>query len=142
MTANAVAAMLKKKILLINFPSIGGGNAGDNVKFIFREAAIHDAVLFFDECESIFESRDNARSTRDVNMLLTEIERHDGLIILATNRPYDLDEAMHRRITLACEFPKPDLNQRHDIWKALLPPGLVLAEDVQLSELAMRYELT
>ena len=34
-------------------------------------------VLFFDECESIFESRDKSNQ-RDVNMLLTEIERHDG----------------------------------------------------------------
>ena len=31
-----------------------------------------------------------------------------GMIILATNRPFDLDEAMHRRITLAIEFSKPD----------------------------------
>ena len=30
-----------------------------------------------------------------------------GMIILATNRPFDLDEAMHRRITLAIEFQKP-----------------------------------
>ena len=34
-------------------------------------------MLFFDECESIFESRDKSNQ-RDVNMLLTEIERHDG----------------------------------------------------------------
>ena len=39
-----------------------------------------------------------------VNLLLTEIERHNGLIIMATNRAFDLDEAMHRRITLAVEF--------------------------------------
>ena len=31
-----------------------------------------------------------------------------GMIILATNRPFDLDEAMHRRITLAIEFQKPE----------------------------------
>ena len=34
--------------------------------------------------------------------------RHDGLIILATNRPYDLDGAMHRRIMVAIEFRQPD----------------------------------
>jgi hypothetical protein len=39
-----------------------------------------------------------------VNLLLTEIEQHNGLIIMATNRAFDLDEAMHRRITLAVEF--------------------------------------
>ena len=141
MTANAVAALLGKKILLINFPSLGGAQAGENLKFIFREAAIHDAVIFFDECESIFVSREVAKGG-DINLLLSEIERHDGMIILATNRPHELDEAMHRRITLATEFPKPDLNQRLDIWKALLPPKLELAPDVDLRALALRYELT
>merc|ERR1712110_1357564 len=74
-------------------------------------------------------------------MLLTEIERHDGLIILATNRPFDLDEAMHRRVTLAIEFHKPDHILRRDIWKALLPSGLPLSSDVDLKALALRYEL-
>jgi len=141
MTANAIANLLGKKLLLINFPSLGGEQAAGFVRMIFRESKINDAVLFFDECESIFESRDRA-TQRDVNMLLTELERHDGMIILATNRPFDLDEAMHRRITLAIEFSKPDHVLRQHIWKSLLPASLPLADDVDLAALAMRYELS
>ena len=48
--------------------------AGENFKFIFRESKINDAILFFDECEAIFESRE--KGGHDVNMLLTEIERY------------------------------------------------------------------
>ena len=59
--------------MLINFPSLGTMSAGENFKFIFREAKINDAILFFDECESIFESRE--LGGRQVNLLLTEIER-------------------------------------------------------------------
>ncbi len=84
-----MANHLQKKVLLINFPSLGSISAGENFKFIFRyikkkitlfhsiylyyyrEAKINDAILFFDECESIFESRDN--KNYDVNMLLTEV---------------------------------------------------------------------
>lgn len=60
-------------MLLINFPSLGSMTADENFKFIFREAKINDAILFFDECEAIFESRD--AGGRQVNLLLTEIER-------------------------------------------------------------------
>ena len=47
--------------------------ADDNFKFIFRESKINDAILFFDECEAIFESRE--KGAHQVNLLLTEIER-------------------------------------------------------------------
>ena len=60
MMANALAALLGKKILLINFPSLGFNEAGAIIKLIFREAKIHDAILFFDECESVFMSREKS----------------------------------------------------------------------------------
>ena len=50
--------------------------------------------------------------------LLTEIERFEGIIILATNRPYDLDEAMYRRITSVHEFSRPSYIYRRQIGRA------------------------
>ncbi len=47
--------------------------ADENFKFIFREATINDAILFFDECESIFESRE--KGGHSINLILSEIER-------------------------------------------------------------------
>ncbi len=35
------------QVLLINFPSLGNNEAGEAIRFIFREAKIHDALLFF-----------------------------------------------------------------------------------------------
>ena len=126
-------------MLLINFPNLGENEAGALAKLIFREAKIHDALLFFDECESVFRSRDRDHAHR-VAMMLTELERHDGLTVMATNRAYDLDEAMHRRITLALEFRKPDHLLRERIWRALRPPKLALAPDVDLAELALKCD--
>ena len=57
------------------------------VAWACREAKIHDALLFFDECEAIFEDREKHGSNH-VNMLLTEVEKHEGIIIMATNRCY------------------------------------------------------
>ncbi|KAJ5071028.1 atpase [Anaeramoeba ignava] len=140
MMANALGNALKKKIMLVNFPTLGQSEAGENIKYIFREAKIYQALLFFDECEALFESREHGKY--DVNLLLTEIERFDGIIILATNRAFDLDEGMHRRITIAAEFTKPDALLREKIWRTHLPPSLSLDKDVNIKALASKYELT
>lgn len=42
--------------------------------FLFREAKIHNAVLFFDECETLFETREN-RPNQTLGVLLTEVCR-------------------------------------------------------------------
>ncbi len=139
MLANALANHLGKKLLLVNFSNLGP-QAGELLKYIFREAKINDALLFFDECESFFESRKKGAS--DVASLLTEIEKHDNLIIMATNRVYELDEAMHRRITLSVEFRSPDPLLRKEIWKKHFPEGITVANDIDFDKLSMNYELT
>ena len=58
--------------------------------------------------------------------------RHDGLIIMATNRPYDLDEAMHRRIMIAIEFRQPDHLLRKAIWESHIPEEMTLKDDIDL----------
>ena len=47
--------------------------AGENFKFIFREAKVNDAILFFDECEAILETREHGG--HNISLLLTEVER-------------------------------------------------------------------
>lgn len=141
MLANAVASKLQKKILLVNFPDLGSNSSGAIIKFLFREARINRALLFFDECEKLF--LDRGKGGHSVTMILSEMERFDGLCILATNRAYDLDEAMHRRISLAVEFRKPDHILREEIWRTLMPPKAPLDSDVvDFGLLARKYELT
>ena len=51
---------------------------------------------------------------------------------MATNRPYDLDEAMHRRIMIAIEFRQPDHLLRKAIWESHIPEQMKLADDANL----------
>ena len=51
---------------------------------------------------------------------------------MATNRPYDLDEAMHRRIMIAVEFRQPDHLLRKAIWQSHIPEAMKLADDFDL----------
>jgi hypothetical protein len=59
MTVNAIAHDLSKKVLLVDFGSLSGRRegAGDldaDLRGLFREAHMSNAVLFFDECEAVF----------------------------------------------------------------------------------------
>ena len=121
MTANAVADHLGKKVLLVTVSVITWrGLSKELLRLLFREAKIHNAILFFDECESLFESRDY-RSNPGLGLFLTEIEQYEGIIVMATNRHQDLDEAMHRRIQLALPFTVPDYALRAEIWQTHVP---------------------
>ncbi|KAI9909274.1 hypothetical protein PsorP6_014932 [Peronosclerospora sorghi] len=62
MTVNAVAHHLKKRVLLVDFPSLQGKrqkgvDADADLRGLFHEADMSNAVLFFDECENIFGQR-------------------------------------------------------------------------------------
>ncbi len=46
--ANAVANHLNKKLLSVNFPSLARNSSVSEVmRFIFREAKLHNAIIFF-----------------------------------------------------------------------------------------------
>lgn len=133
---------MKKKVLL--FPSLEGGNiSGQFVKLLFREAKSNQAILFFDECDQIFLNRDKGGNYSTNMILVKEIEKFDGLCILATNRVQDLDEVVHQHITLAVEFHKPDYVLREQIWKRVLQSSnLSQDKDLNLSLLATQFEVT
>jgi len=76
-----------------------------------------------------------------VNALLTEIERFDGIIVFTTNRLGKLDPALERRITTKVEFEFPDKEQRLAIWKRMIPKKAPLGKQVSLEKLA-DYPLT
>ena len=59
---------------------------------------------------------------------------------MATNRPYDLDEAMHRRIMIAIEFRQPDHLLRKAIWESHIPSTMKLADDVNLVSVFIAYD--
>ena len=148
MLANAIAHDAKKKILSVNlFLLHRGGDVGNNkqndvLRFIFREAKLSNAIVFFDECDSFFESRE---TNPLITSVLTEFEKYDGMIIMATNRAQGLDEAMNRRISLMVEFKLPDYNLREKIWEAHLPRDKLSLDPKTLQSLrpiAMEYELS
>jgi SpoVK/Ycf46/Vps4 family AAA+-type ATPase len=145
MTANAIAAMLGKKMLLVNFPRLAQVERGQEesaFQSIFREAELSDAIIFFDECESMFAKRSSGGSAQ-LTELLTELERFEGIVFLATNRPYDLDEAMYRRISEVFGFQPPTHVERAQIWKLVTEHDAIPCEpSIDWDAISLQYELT
>jgi hypothetical protein len=143
-TAEAIAHELGMLLLVADYAKIQNcwlGQTEKNISATFRKARQHRAVLFWDEADAMFFDRDSASQSwevRHVNVLLQEIERFEGVCILATNRKATFDKALERRITTKIEFPRPDRTLREAIWKRMLPKSLPLARDVDIAELAQK----
>lgn len=143
--ANMIAKSLGKEIMVLTAAEIQSsepGQANRNIQQAFK-AAGKNKVLFLDECDSLIGMRSQMGMIMagEINSLLTEIEKFEGVLILATNRIGTLDEALERRISLIVEFPNPNYEQRLDIWKKMIPSKLPLHKKVDVEKLA-EYKLS
>ncbi|HIJ95056.1 MAG TPA: ATP-binding protein [Desulfuromonadales bacterium] len=138
MLVKALAHTFNRPLLSFNLEDMDDmPMSSDNMlRYLFREAALLGAIVFLDECDDLFGGPHNARLSR---ALLLEIEKSRCITILATNKPVDLDPAMERRISMKIEFELPNAELRLSMWKALLPPAVKLAADVDLKQLADRF---
>jgi AAA+ superfamily predicted ATPase len=84
---------------------VGGTEA--NIADAFAEAREDEAVLLFDEIDSILADRGNAQASWEVsqvNELLTWFERHPLPFVAATNHAAKLDPAAMRRFVFKLEL--------------------------------------
>jgi len=93
------------------------GETEQRIALAFEEAARSDAVLQFDEVDSYLQSRRAAERNWEisqVNEMLTQIERFEGIFIASTNLVDRIDEAAHRRFDMLLRFDylKPAASRR------------------------------
>lgn len=111
------------------------GEAERLIRDVFKKArAARPAIIFFDEIDSMVKKRGGAEgdamNSRVLTTLLTEMDGIDSssatsgfndhvLVIAATNRPDQLDEALLRpgRFDRIIEIPLPDETTRFEILK-------------------------
>ncbi|MDH5032629.1 ATP-binding protein [Chryseobacterium cucumeris] len=114
---------------------------------LFNKAENKNWILFFDEADAIFGKRTSVKDAHDkyanqeVSYLLQRIETFSGLIILASNFKNNMDKAFTRRFHSCIQFNNPKHEERLRIWQQNLPGQLQL-EDIDLEQIAQRYELT
>jgi hypothetical protein len=150
--AEAIANALGKRLLVVRYAemeSMWVGETGKNVAAVFRLAAEHDAVLFFDEADAIasrrftsFQQGVQREMNTVVNVLLRELDVFPGVVIFATNLAVNFDPAFERRIRTHILFELPGVEERERIWRVQVHPRKTpLAHDVDFRALAVRYEV-
>lgn len=150
MAAEIIAGELGLDLYKIDLATVVSKYIGEtekNLDRVFTAARNANAILFFDEADSIFGKRSEVRDSHDryanleISYLLQKMEEYDGLALLSTNLKQNLDEAFLRRLTYIVLFPFPDASDRERIWRQVWPPALVLGDDVDLSMLAAEFKL-
>jgi len=124
------------------------GETEKNLEKIFIKAEHKNWILFFDEADALFGKRSNVQNAHDkyanqeVSYLLQRVEDFPGLIILASNYKSNIDQAFVRRFNIIVKFTAPNAAERLKIWQQSVPAKARLAKDVDLINIADRYELS
>ena len=124
------------------------GETEKNLANVFDQAQNKNWILFFDEADALFGKRTQTSSSNDryanqeISYLLQRVEDFPGIVILATNLKGNIDDAFARRFQSLVYFPLPDVEQRHRLWHNTLNGKARLAGDVDLLQLAEKYELS
>ncbi|KAJ3862484.1 hypothetical protein EV359DRAFT_45080 [Lentinula novae-zelandiae] len=113
---------------------------------------IAPCVIFLDEIDALFSARMSARESGSsfahrgiITEFMQEMDglktsRDDNVIVIgATNRPFDLDDAVLRRLPRRLLVDLPGVPERQEILKILLRDE-VLGDDVDIGVLAKQTE--
>ena len=136
MCAHAIAKMLDKPLLALNYSEIESkyvGDAAKNLKKAFDTATELGAVMFFDEADSFLGKRienvshgsDQALNSLRSQMLIL-LEEFEGVVLFATNLVTNFDKAFESRILDHIKLELPNKEARAAIIDKMLPSKMPL----------------
>ena len=128
--AMAIALRLGKPVYQVDYSAVISKYLGDTAKHIkhaFARAKAHGAILFFDEADSLLSRRVDMGETcatsinQNRNVLMQELDRFDGVVVMTTNLFGNYDPALLRRIARHIEFKLPNRAAREKLIQLHLP---------------------
>jgi SpoVK/Ycf46/Vps4 family AAA+-type ATPase len=129
-TALAIANAIGKRLYQVDYAGVISKYLGDTAKHIkaaFAAAREADAVLFFDEADSLLSRRVETSEScstsinQNRNVLMQELDRFDGIVIVTTNLFGNYDPALLRRIQRHIKFELPNAAMRRALLELHLP---------------------
>ncbi len=150
MCVEAIAKLLGKNIIDVSYAEIESkyvGETGKNIVAAFRAAQEQDALLFFDEADSILGQRMTAvtqSADQAVNVsravMLKQLDAFNGVVAFATNLAKNFDSAFVRRIPVHIEIPLPDEDGRRRIAEITVPGKVPFKSKIDFGQLANKTE--
>lgn len=149
LAASYIASQIGAPLFRVDLGSVINKYIGESEKNLGRlldYAAATDTILLFDEAESVFGNRTDARSSNErfannlTNYLLSRIETHPGVVILTSNHRDRIDPAFNRRLEIIIDFPQPGFNERLALWGSHM--GQRSPDDDFLKALASHCDLS
>ena len=151
MCAHAIAKMLGKPLLALNYSEIESkyvGDAAKNLKKAFDTASELEAVMFFDEADSFLGKRienvshgsDQALNSLRSQMLIL-LEEFEGVVLFATNLVTNFDKAFESRILDHIKLELPNREARAAIIEKMLPSKMPLDHRFTQDELLEASDL-
>lgn len=150
LTAALLGQVSGRKVYCIDLSMIISKYIGEtekNLEKVFAQAEEKNWLLFFDEADALFGKRTQVNDSHDrfanqeTSYLLQRVEIFPGVVILASNLKSNIDEAFSRRFQAVIHFPMPDKKLRYQLWKQSFSPMTRLADEIDLKEVAARFEL-
>ncbi|QCW04978.1 AAA family ATPase [Natrinema pallidum] len=111
------------------------GDTESRLAALLEEAERSNAILLFDEADSLFGERTDVGDSTDryannvTNFLLQRLESFDGVALLTTNKRSGIDPAFKRRIAHSVLFDVPQERIRRRIWKDVWPDDATVDTD-------------
>lgn len=150
LAAEVIAGELRMALLKVDLSRVVSKWVGEterNLEQTFAEAEDSNALLFFDEADSLFGKRGEVRhgvdryANLEVSYLLQRLETYFGLVILASNLRENIDAAFTRRFQVVINFPRPEPAERRRLWERAFPAAAPLEEEIDFEQLA-RLDMT
>ncbi len=151
MVAGVIANELQLELYRIDLSRVVSkwiGETERNLAEIFDAAEDGQAIILFDEADSLFAKRTEVKTSVDryanleVNYLLQRLDSFEGIAILTTNFGGSIDRAFQRRLSLRLTFPFPDEEMREQLWRVHLPSEIPREGEFDLAALAQRYSMS
>ncbi len=151
LTATLLGKELEYEVVRIDLGKLISKYVGETEKHlrdIFSRAESKNWILLFDEADALFGKRTTVKDSHgrfknpEIAYLVQRIDAHNGIVLFATNRKSQIDEAFLRRLRYVIHFPLPGPAERLVLWqRGLLKNNLVIDRN-DLREIANSFEMS